>query len=203
MQSDGRHSTIQPARRSERGWRPQQELRKGRLEMRFWGFAALPKWRRRPRHACGPWGRSAGARQRNINVSSNPQRPGTSVRPVSGNAPFAALFRLSCKVRCTTTVASGGRPTVRTHVRLQANANGTADRRRRPDDRLRHARRVRARARWEHSSELRDPPSPPDPHSLLGAAAARRRSSLRPGLRPLQLLGSGAVRGRPPGGAFP
>src|ERR1700742_3096702 len=92
-------------------------------------------------------------------------------------------------------------PIVRTHVRLQANANDASGRRRRPDDRLRHARRVRAGARWENRSELRDPPPSPGPHSLLGAAAARRRSSLRPRVQALRLLGPGAPGGRLEGGA--
>ncbi len=109
---------------------------------------------------------------------------------------FAGTYRLRCKLPCRCAAASEDPPILGTHVRLQANANGTADRRRRPDDRLRHARRVRARARWENCSELRDPPPPPGPHSLLGAAAAWRRSSLRPGVAALQLLGRALGGGR-------
>lgn len=110
---------------------------------------------------------------------------------------FAGLFWLHCKPCCRSAQPSEGRPILGTHVRLQANANDPSDRRRRPDDRLRHARRVRAGARWEHSAELRVPHPSPGPHSLLGAAAARRRSSIRPRLRPLFLLSQVAPE-RPP-----
>jgi hypothetical protein len=68
---------------------------------------------------------------------------------------------------------------VRTNVRFKDQANRTADRRRRPADRLRHARRVRPRARWENVSELRNPP----PHCRRRAeqpAAAGSRSPVRP-----------------------
>jgi hypothetical protein len=100
---------------------------------------------------------------------------------------FAATSWLYCKLHCKTGGPSGDLPILRTHVRLQANANDTADRCRRPDDRFRHARRVRAGARWENFSELRDPPSSPDPSSLRGAAAAWR-SSVRPRLQPVHVL---------------
>ena len=56
-----------------------------------------------------------------------------------------------------------------------------ADRCRRPDDRLRHARRVRPRARWENVAEhLRNPP-PHEQHPCpLQPAAAGSRSSVPP-----------------------
>jgi hypothetical protein len=167
--------------------------------MRFWGFAALPKWRRRPRRARGRRrvgepvsGLGAPASVRTMSRGPNTRKVRERLfDPSSGNPRFTGLFRLSCKLRCRISPASEGRPIVRTRVRLQANANDASGRRRRPDDRLRDPRRVRARARWENFAEqLRDPPSPPDPHSLLGAAAARRRSSLRPRLRPLLVLGT-------------
>jgi hypothetical protein len=116
----------------------------------------------------------------------------------SRNTRFAGLFWLCCKPRCRSIQPSEGRPILGTHVRLQANANGTSDRRRRPDDRLRHARRVRARARWENSAELRNSHPSPGPRSLLGAAAARWRSSIRSAVGPLQPLDAGVGLGSSP-----
>jgi hypothetical protein len=153
--------------------------------LRFWGFAgaATVKGSDRDVPANGPHSLTP--------MSRSPNNRNTRERLFArnhGKPRYAAPSWLCCKLHCRSDRPSGGPPILRTHVRLQANTNDTADRCRRPDDRLRHARRVRAGARWENFSELRDPPSPPDPSSLRGAAAARRRSSLRPRLQPLRLL---------------
>ena len=56
MQSDGRHSTIRDARHEGRGGSHTKGPERTSRKMRFWGFAALPLSRRRPRRA---WGRDA------------------------------------------------------------------------------------------------------------------------------------------------
>ena len=90
-----------------------------------------------------------------------------------------------CKPRCSIRMPSGGLRTLRTHVRLQANANAQADRRRGPADRLRHARRVRARrARWENFAELWRPPAPHRP----GADPLKAPSRSRPYSSPLNTV---------------
>jgi hypothetical protein len=81
-----------------------------------------------------------------------------------------------CNRRCRKPLPSEAPRTLRTHVRLQANTNRTAHRRRRPLDGLRHARRVRAGARWESSRAVRrraaipEPPGRPRSKRVIRAA---------------------------------
>ena len=82
----------------------------------------------------------------------------------------------NCKKPCRTRTASEHVPKLRTHVRFKDITDRTADRRRRPADRLRHARRVR-----------------PGAGRASPARAANRASAARtrPGTRP-----RGSARGR-------
>jgi hypothetical protein len=190
LQSDGRHSTIQRARRLRDVAGATAKSRKGRL-------AALLG----VRGAATVKAATATCPKPMSVVANNDKDRERLFDSISQKPRFAGTFWLPCKPRCRFAWSSERWPILGTHVRLQANANDTSDRRRRPDDRLRHARRVRARARWENSAELRDAHPSPGPDSLLGAAAARWRSSLRPGLQSLQILGplgaASAGPGRP------
>ena len=71
------------------------------------------------------------------------------------------LSEPSCKPPCRIPMPSEAPSTLRTHVRFKDKDDRTADRHRRPPDRLRNPRRVRARARWEHSPGLRRPRASP------------------------------------------
>ena len=74
-----------------------------------------------------------------------------------------------CRNACRMRRPSEYRPNLRTHVRFKDNTERTADRRRRPADRFRDTRRVRAGARWENFAELRGPRpgTEPEPHHAV------------------------------------
>ena len=93
--------------------------------------------------------------------------------PASRSAVESHAPGTNCKKRCRIGEPSGGTPRLRTHVRFEDNTHWTADRRRRPADRLRHARRVRARARRKarRACQSRRRPQPAGPD---GAAARDR-----------------------------
>ena len=85
--------------------------------------------------------------------------------------------RTMCKMACRIGDASERAPKLRTHVRFKDNTDRTADRRRRPADRLRHARRVRPGARGRaHRMPV---PSPPAPLASRDTLAGDRSRSWR------------------------
>ena len=88
-------------------------------------------------------------------------------------AHFGYPCNPSCKIPCRPK-----RPSTLYELMFDSKTKLTApaDRRRRPADRLRHARRVRPRARWENVSELRNPP----PHRSSARTSLRRREADRP-----------------------
>jgi hypothetical protein len=94
------------------------------------------------------------------------------MRPPSAFRSRKPIMMASCNPRCRNAMPSDHPPNLRTHVRLNQN-DRPADRRRRPADRLRHARRVRAGARWENRPSLRSRSQAPD-HPPVPPSALRR-----------------------------
>ena len=131
-----------PAAGDLRRRRPDLRIEEGARGLREGARARRPRWSRAP------------------DTRPNVEKPAQTAALVL-DSPSPAASGTKCKRACRIGEASEPAPKLRTHVRFKDNTHRTADRRRRPADRLRHARRVRAGAR---EAPARLPvPSPPAP----------------------------------------